>query len=233
MQKNRSPDNRGGEAGKRPSLRIEKIGIIGMHCASCVTTIENAAKKAGAKRVEVSLASSEGVIEVDDPETVRRVFREIRKTGYEVEHGKLVLRVPSLTRPDEEPVVERILLSITGVLDTVADSTRGIVRVYYNPRTTTPEELVEKLRNRGYNATIMEEERIGERLEEGRLAQIRRVFLASIIPSIALMFYLLILPRITPNPPPMGVQERNRIRGSNTRARYGGTPLSEGRVQGC
>ncbi len=200
MEKNKQANQREGP-GKKQSLRIEKIGIIGMHCASCVTTIENAAKKAGAKKVEVSLASSEGVIEVDDPEAVRRVFREIRKTGYEVEHGKLILRIPSLTRPDEEPVVEKILLSITGVLDAVADSTRGIVRVYYNPRTTTPEELVEKLRNRGYEASVLEEESVGERLEESRLAQIRRVFLASIIPSLALMFYLLVLPRLTPNPP--------------------------------
>lgn len=182
-------------------LRLEKVGIIGMHCASCVTTIENAARKAGAHRVEVSLASGEGIIEVDDPEKLRRVFREIRKTGYEVEHQRITLRVPSLTRPDEEATLERILLQTPGVLDAVADSTRGLVKVFLNPRTASAAELVRLLAERGYQAELVEEGQAEATIEKSRLAQIRRVFLASIIPSSALMVYLLVLPRIIPQPP--------------------------------
>jgi P-type Cu+ transporter len=88
---------RGGEDG----LSRLQVKIGGMHCSSCVSTLQKAVgRREGVERVTISLAHEEGLVEYD-PERIRprEIARAIRDVGYKV-------RDPSKVRSFEEEEAE-------------------------------------------------------------------------------------------------------------------------------
>lgn len=67
-------------------MKKEIIGIEGMHCASCVSAIENALRKRdGVSEVKVNLSTERAYIEFDEKRVKRNEFEKIiEETGYKV-----------------------------------------------------------------------------------------------------------------------------------------------------
>ena len=70
----------------------ETIVIDGMHCASCVRTIERSLSKvAGVSEANVNLATSKATVTYDSAQTTRQALEAaINKTGYKaVKEGEV------------------------------------------------------------------------------------------------------------------------------------------------
>ncbi|OGD25222.1 hypothetical protein A2819_02520 [Candidatus Azambacteria bacterium RIFCSPHIGHO2_01_FULL_40_24] len=74
-------------------MKKENFLIQGMHCVSCVLTIEHALKKVpGVKNASVSLMSEKAIIEYEEPATPEVLKNAVAKTGY-----KLMIQVDSVS----------------------------------------------------------------------------------------------------------------------------------------
>ena len=62
-----------------------KITIEGMHCASCSSNVERAAKKiSGVKSAAVSILTRKGIFELEDNLSPEVLKKEIERIGYKV-----------------------------------------------------------------------------------------------------------------------------------------------------
>ena len=66
-------------------MKKETFIIQGMHCVSCVLTIEQALKKVpGVENASVNLMSEKAVVEYEKPATVELLKNAVAKTGYKL-----------------------------------------------------------------------------------------------------------------------------------------------------
>jgi Cu+-exporting ATPase len=60
-----------------------KVGISGMHCASCASNIERSLRKVpGVKEVSISLMLKKGTVEAEDSVSEEAIQQAVKKTGY-------------------------------------------------------------------------------------------------------------------------------------------------------
>ncbi len=118
----------------RMSMRIE-----GMHCASCVSTIEKALlKQDGVIRVAVSLLD-EKVVVVYAPEKVDRAVLEkaIESTGYKPIRAKMTLTLTPQPEENQWDMILEQFSQIDGVIGTTPFPERGRLLVEYDESLVT------------------------------------------------------------------------------------------------
>jgi len=114
-------------AHKAPSGKVEKISISisGMHCASCVTSIESALKSfKGVKDAKVNYASEKATVEYDPVATdLAALEKVIENTGYTVVKPKaaagentLKLKVVGMDNPHCVGTVGGAVGSLPGIV---------------------------------------------------------------------------------------------------------------------
>lgn len=139
------------------SLRIKKeeeLKIVGMHCATCVNTVSKAIKNVqGVEDVNVNLASGEAKIIANPNIKLKEVVNAVRKAGYDVITQKATLKVH--ISEEEAGKVLDFLMKLPGVIDAKINPSTGILFVEINPVTTSAEEIVEKLKEQGYKAEVV------------------------------------------------------------------------------
>ncbi|HID40695.1 MAG TPA: copper-translocating P-type ATPase [Pyrodictium sp.] len=176
-----------------------KLRVLGMHCANCAVTIEKALRGVkGVSRVSVNFATREAVVEFDPSTTsLKDIVKVVREVGYDVYREEVVFMVENLSTPSDELAIENKLSKISGVVEVKALHTAKKVIVTYNPLTLTVSEIKKYLESMGYHAVKVgaEEadlERIEQRIAEREVAELRRLVLLSLPPSIilALLMYL-------------------------------------------
>lgn len=126
--------------------------IRGMHCASCASQIEKAlqaipgvrhsAVNFGAERAEVRFVPSR-----TSPEALHRVVQEL---GYEVPQEEVVIPIEGMHCASCVNRIEKMLLSVPGVIRANVNLATGRAVVSYIPRPATLTDLRRAIEESGY-----------------------------------------------------------------------------------
>ncbi|NWF96975.1 MAG: cadmium-translocating P-type ATPase [Candidatus Thorarchaeota archaeon] len=141
-------------SGEADRTRRISVGIEGMHCASCVATVEKSLMSTeGVTAVSVSLLEQKAVIDYD-PQRVERtdLERAIEKTGYRPKRPTMTLRVTSPDEPDWAKV-ESTAAEIDGVIAARGFPGSSLLLVEYDSDLVTQKTVVNRLIMAGYEVT--------------------------------------------------------------------------------
>ena len=128
------------------------IKIGGMHCAGCVTAIQNyVSDLQGVKKCEVNLGAEKAVLEFDpslvDLSTIEKAIEEV---GYKVVYEKLTVKVGNITDSSDADRLERRLRDLEGVRYASVNYGNGQILVEYNPALLSLSDIRQILNRSGY-----------------------------------------------------------------------------------
>jgi len=188
-------DMSSGDSAEKQVVR-ERLKIIGMHCATCVSTIEKASKDVpGVEYVSVSLTSEEAVVEYDPYSvSLKELVKAVRKVGYDVYKEEAQFIVENLSTPDDESMLENRLSKFPGVIDVKVSHVSKIVYVVINPFTVAFEDVKRYIEDMGYKVSKIDTkadlEDIERRAIEQELRSLRNMVTLGLLLSIPLMIYV-------------------------------------------
>ncbi len=140
-----SPSSTGSDA------RLD-IGIQGMHCASCVSVIEEAlAAVPGVKTAVVNLAAERGSVRYD-PAVVglSALAKAIADSGYIPLVEKTTIPISGISCASCVATIERALRGTPGVVSATVNLATNAATVEFVPATTTLQDLRHAIRDVGY-----------------------------------------------------------------------------------
>ena len=178
------------------------INITGMHCSSCVVTIENALKKTpGVSNANVNFASEKAYVEYDPAKTtLKELHQAIVKTGYKTimpekaaeEKGKatLHLKVIGMDNPHCLSTVEGALNNVNGIIKKELFVNQK-AKIQFDSSILTAEKIKETIKTAGY--TPIEEEEatvdVERKAREKEIGSLKIKFIVSIILAAPLMYF--------------------------------------------
>lgn len=129
-------------------MRVEKLKLIGMHCAACAVRIEKRLRSlSGVVDAEVHFAAEEGEVRYDPGKiTLKDIVDSIRDVGYDVYKEEVYFIVQNFSSVDEEPVLEGKIRSLGGVIDVRASHAVRGISVVLNPLSVSMDENQEAYR---------------------------------------------------------------------------------------
>ena len=130
-----------------------KLQIVGMTCASCVLRVEKSLKSVpGVLEVSVNLATEQAFVEAAPSVSAEALAAAVRKAGYDVSVGEVVLQIEGITCASCVARVEKALLKVRGVLSASVNlaTERATVRALSTVPAVVLKAAVEKA---GYGAT--------------------------------------------------------------------------------
>ena len=171
--------------------RTEKrtaIKIGGMHCAGCVTAIQNyVSDLQGVKKCEVNLGAEKAVLEFDpslvDLSTIEKAIEEV---GYRVVYEKLTVKVGNITDSSDADRLERRLRDLEGVRYASVNYGNGQILVEYNPALISLSDIRQILNRSGYE--ILSED-LSASAEEVEASKLRKLFIIGVIFTIPVVIF--------------------------------------------
>ena len=171
------------DAGYTPHLREAPgqsvtIGITGMHCASCASTIEKALSKLdGVSEANVNFAAESVMVRFDsDRVSHQDLEKAIVDAGYtpyvreEVVAGHLDLKVVGMDNPHCLGTVKGALNSLKGIRSKELFINER-AKIDFDPSVITKEEIFQTIRDAGYTPV----EETGETLDREKEAREREI----------------------------------------------------------
>lgn len=141
---------------ERRPLRIgkeEQLRVVGMHCATCSTTVAKALRGVkGVEEAEVNLASGTAKVVVSGAR-LRDLVEAVRRAGYDVVTERLRLRISM--NPEDSRRVTELLEGLDGVVKASVNPGTGEAVIEVNPYSTSAEAIVEALRGHGFRAQVI------------------------------------------------------------------------------
>ncbi|MEM2979277.1 MAG: heavy metal translocating P-type ATPase [Methanomassiliicoccales archaeon] len=154
--------------------------ILGMTCATCAQTIEEALSEIeGIDSASVNLATESANIAYD-PKRVR--FDDIRSTirsaGYDVALNDITLAIKGMTCATCAQTIEEALLRLEGVHDATVNLATERARVIYDPRYVRITDIKKTIQEAGYEVLETEtaEREKSMREEEARRQKLLLIF---------------------------------------------------------
>ena len=172
-----------GRKRKAVSLRVG-----GMHCASCVTTVENSIKRLnGVDEVNVNLVSEKAFV-VFDPDSVSLddIESAIESAGYRVVYERVRFKVSGFADQGMADVLERRLGQMDGVRSVSVNYVTGLVVVEYNSSMVSIADIVHEISSLGL---VVVEESFGVSAEEREARLLLRRVLIGIMASVPIVLY--------------------------------------------
>jgi Cu+-exporting ATPase len=128
------------------------IGIRGMHCASCVSTIERAlASVPGVTRAVVNLAAERGTIHYDPAvATPATLVTAIAETGYTPMVEKASIPIGGISCASCVATIEGALRETPGVVSASVNLATNAATVEFAPAATSLQDLRRAVRDVGY-----------------------------------------------------------------------------------
>ncbi|MGE5588699.1 MAG: heavy metal translocating P-type ATPase [Clostridia bacterium] len=173
--------------------------ITGMTCASCAARVERAlARSRGVLSARVNLATERATVVYDPSSTSESALVDaVREAGYGVDLDKATFAVAGMTCASCAARVERALQRAPGVIEAAVNLASERATVLYNAGEISPANLVEVMRDAGYEAFEVREGAEAEeakdreeRRREAEIARQRALFLMAAVfsaPLLALM----------------------------------------------
>lgn len=183
------------------------ISISGMHCASCVTAIENALKSfKGVVDAKVNFASEKATVEYDPTVAdVAALEKVIENTGYSVIKGSgardqgsggrtLILKVIGMDNPHCIGTVGGSVSSLPGIISKdLRVNEKAIIK--YDAEKVSAQKIKDVIAEAGYTP-IEEEEATVDVEKEAREKEIRNLrnrFLGALFLSLPLLYYMFVM----------------------------------------
>ncbi len=168
---------------KRAAL---KIG--GMHCAGCVTSIQNyVSDLKGVTKCEVNLAAEKAILEFDPSKTsLDMIEKAVEEIGYKVIYEKLTVKIGNLTDSSDAEKLEKRLKKLEGVRYISASFGNGQVFVEYNPALLSLFDIRQVITKSGYQISSEDLSASAEELEVKRL---KRLFFIGLVFTIPVLFF--------------------------------------------
>ncbi|EIT87109.1 heavy metal-transporting ATPase [Fictibacillus macauensis ZFHKF-1] len=174
--------------GKERQLNVP---ITGMTCAACATRIEKGLKKVdGVSEANVNLALEQSSISYDSSITTPQAFQQkIEDLGYGVALNKEEFAVTGMTCAACATRIEKGLSKLNGVFSANVNLALETATVTYNEKDITPREMMQKVKDLGYEMTKKEgsEEQATEKREQALQRQSRK-FIISLLLSLPLLW---------------------------------------------
>jgi Cu+-exporting ATPase len=128
------------------------IGIRGMHCASCVSTIERAlAAVPGVRRAVVNLAAERGTVSYDPKAaTPAALVKAIAETGYTPLVEKVTIPIGGISCASCVATIEGALRETPGVLSASVNLATNAATVEFAPAAASLQDLRRAIRDAGY-----------------------------------------------------------------------------------
>jgi Cu+-exporting ATPase len=159
------------------SARVD-IGIHGMSCASCVSTVEGAlAAVPGVQNAVLNLAAERGTVHYD-PNRVRpsALVKAIAGTGYTPLVEKVTIPISGISCASCVSTIERALNQAPGVVSASVNLATNAATVEFLPPTITLQDLRRAIRDAGYEPLeVAEGAHPGDYEKAGREREIRRL----------------------------------------------------------
>src|SRR3989344_9393 len=198
-------------------LSKELIPISGMHCASCALTIEKALKNVpGVESAVVNYANEKASVSFDSSKTNKSMlFNAIEKSGYGVINKdggtaeKIVLTVSGMDSMHCVGIVESALGKVQGVKSFHVNLATGKATVFFEKEKVKAQDLINAIRNAGYDAEIAAAEDLKKEAREKEIQSYKNKFTYSLALSTPL-FYLM-LSNFFPLPVPLIIKEFEAI----------------------
>ena len=132
------------------------LPIVGMSCASCVSTIEKAlGGLAGVKGVNVNLGGGKAVVNYDPAlVNVPEIIAAVTDVGYAIGTAETTLQVTGMTCASCVAHVEKALLCLAGVTQATVNLGLGLARVAYIPGVVTTSQVTHAIQDVGYGARV-------------------------------------------------------------------------------
>jgi Cu+-exporting ATPase len=159
------------------SARVD-IGIHGMSCASCVSTVEGAlAAVPGVQKAVVNLAAQRGTVHYD-PNRVgpSALVKAIAGTGYTPLVEKVTIPISGISCASCVATIERALNQAPGVVSASVNLATNAATVEFLPPTITLQDLRRAIRDAGYEPLeVAEGAHPGDHEKAAREREIRRL----------------------------------------------------------
>ncbi|MFI5338896.1 MAG: HAD-IC family P-type ATPase, partial [Candidatus Methylomirabilales bacterium] len=154
------------------------IGIHGMSCASCVSTVEAALTVVpGVRKAVVNLAAERGTVHYD-PNRVgpSALVKAIAETGYTPLVEKVTIPISGISCASCVATIERALNLAPGVVSANVNLATNAATVEFLPATTSLQDLRRAIREVGYEALeVAEGAHPGDHEKAAREREIRRL----------------------------------------------------------
>ncbi|MGD8427319.1 MAG: heavy metal translocating P-type ATPase [Balneolaceae bacterium] len=141
----------------------QKLEIKGMHCASCVSSVENSLKKLdGVNGANVNLATESALIDFDTAKVNRNDLKKaVENVGYEVVENKetKTLQVEGMHCASCVASVENALKRLDGVYNASVNLATESVSIEYNPDIVGDNGFKKAIESQGYKLPDNKEKR--------------------------------------------------------------------------
>ncbi len=183
--------------------QVANLGITGMTCASCVSTVEKGLTKVkGVQDVVVNLMTEKATVRYNSAMTnVDSLTQAVKSVGYGVKDLNssirtdmkiLSLNITGMTCASCVNTIETALNKKNGITESVVNLATEKARITFDPKFITEDQIIKTINNIGYNAkkissyrTTSEDRESLERAKELRIQQLR--LLVAILLSIPIL----------------------------------------------
>ncbi len=148
-----------------PSLEKAEYPVHGMTCAACVRRVENTVSKLpGVRSVSVNLATETMVVEWD-PEIIQpdRIAAAVDEAGYSLGQPRgsdaVELAIKGMTCAACVQRVENAITALDGVTQAHVNLASETAQVRLAPEKVNLEQIIQAVRDAGYDAFVLHEDR--------------------------------------------------------------------------
>ncbi|MFQ5871721.1 MAG: heavy metal translocating P-type ATPase, partial [Candidatus Geothermarchaeales archaeon] len=173
---------------KDPGKTTTTYEIGGMHCASCVYTVEKALTNVeGVDRASVNLTTKSAKVTFDSTLVdEENLIDAVNRTGYKVVFDQLVLGVGGMTEPRDADFIQSRLFELIGVKRAVVTFSTQSAVVEYNPAVCKASDIRSLIKEAGFEISggeIEDREKVLREREMRRLKILTAVAWLFAIPS--------------------------------------------------
>ena len=128
------------------------LPIEGMHCASCVLSVNKTfGKIEGVEEVDADLAANKLHITVDTKKiSYEEIERLVRNLGFDLHSDEMTIRIQGMHCASCTMNVENFLIRLDGIFDVKADLTSQSARIRYDSSKVTLDEIDEVIKSLGF-----------------------------------------------------------------------------------
>lgn len=183
------------------------LGITGMTCASCSNRVEKTLNKMDGVTAQVNLTTEKATIDFDsDKSSLEEITKKIENVGYGVLKENIELDVFGMTCAACSTRIEKVLNKQEGITDAAVNLTTETASIEYNPALLDTKEIIEKIKNTGYDAKPKAEAAEKQTHKEKEIKNMKTKLIVSTVLSAPLLVTMLVhlfnmnIPSIFMNP---------------------------------
>lgn len=171
---------------KKDQITKTVLKIGGMHCAGCITAIQNYMSDIkGIKECQVNLAAEKATMTYDTSLiSLESIEKSIKDIGYSIVYDKFSAKISEITEPDNSEKFESKLSEIAGIKEVSINHEKSQVIIEYNPTLLSSSDIRGIISRSGFQILSEEEIVSSEGIE---IKKLKRLFVIGIIFSIPIV----------------------------------------------